>query len=129
MGLISKSEIATACVNAKIGANHRITLIELGHIQTVTLLELDNETAHRILTKHLIPKRSKATQMRFYWSHDRNNQNKFNMRWNPGSENHANNHVKYYPSSYHRRVISVYLVSNAFAPPNLFQVTFEAVSI
>lgn len=52
-------------------------LLELNHPQPTTPLELDNTTAHGILTKTLIPKRSKAIDMRFFWLRDRNNQDQF----------------------------------------------------
>ena len=43
----------------------RITLTEMGHPQPKTPVELDNATAFGMLTKQLVPKRSKAIDMRF----------------------------------------------------------------
>ena len=48
---VSESDIAATCVNARLGTNHRITLMELGHVQPVTPLEMDNATSHGVPTK------------------------------------------------------------------------------
>ena len=79
MSVASESEIAGAYVNARIAIPIRITLLEMNHPQPATPLEVDNTTAVGILTKNLIPKRSKAIDMRFYWLRDRNNQQQFNI--------------------------------------------------
>ena len=51
MGAASKSEIAAACVNARLEVNHHATLMEMKHVQLATPLEIDNATAHDVLTK------------------------------------------------------------------------------
>ena len=48
---ISEAEISGACVNVKAGILLRMTLLEMGHPQEATPLEMDNATAHGILTK------------------------------------------------------------------------------
>ena len=64
MGAASESEIAAAYANAKDGVESRVTLMEMGHEQPSTPLEIDNTTAFGILTKQLLPRRSKAMDMR-----------------------------------------------------------------
>jgi len=66
MGAASEAEIAGAYVNARKAIEEQIMLIEMGHIQPKTPLELDNTTAFGILTKQLIPKQLKAIDMRFF---------------------------------------------------------------
>ena len=66
MGAASEAEIAGGYVNPTMAVKLRITLIKIGYIQHQTPLELDNATAFGIITKQLIPKRSKAINMRFF---------------------------------------------------------------
>ena len=79
MGAASESEIAGGYINARKAVELRIILMEMGYIQPKTPLELDNTTAFGILTKQLIPKRSKAIDMRFFWLRDRTNQQQFHL--------------------------------------------------
>ena len=81
MSAASESEIAAAYVNAKLAVPIRICLLEMGHHQPATPLEIDNTTAYGILTKQLMPKRSKSIEMRFYWLRDRENQRQFQLYW------------------------------------------------
>ena len=100
-------------MNARLDANHRMTLMEREHVQPVTLLGMDNTTTHDVMTKQIMPKRSKEIDMRFYWLRDRNNQ-KNHLCWKPGSKNLADYHTKYHPPAHYRRERSIYLASNAF---------------
>ena len=90
----SESEIVGAYVNTRIVILIKINLLEIGHPQYATPLEVDNNTAIGILTKQLIPKQSKVMNMRFYWLWDRNNQKQFNIYWNKGDTNLANYFTK-----------------------------------
>ena len=94
MGAASEAEIAGGYVNARMAVELRIMLMEMGHIQPKTPLELDNTTAFGILTKQLIPKRSKAIDMRFFWLRDRTNQQQFHLYWNNGDDNLADYFTK-----------------------------------
>jgi len=66
MSSASESEIAGRYVNARMAVELRIILMEIGYMQPKTPLEVDNTTAFGILTKQLIPKRSKAIDMHFF---------------------------------------------------------------
>ena len=78
--------------------------MEMAHIQPETPLEMDNTTAHGILTKQLAPNRSKVIDMRFYWLRDRNNKNQFHLHWKPGNENIADYYTNHHPLAHHLRV-------------------------
>jgi hypothetical protein len=112
MSAASESEIAAAYVNAKDGVESRITLMEMGHPQPKTPLEIDNTTAFGILTKQLLPRRSKAIDMRFYWLRDRENQGQFNLYWSRGENNLADYFTKHHPASYHQKMRKLYMSSN-----------------
>ena len=76
---VSEAEIAGVYMNARMGIELRVMLMEMGHPQLETLLELDNTIAFGILMKQLLPKRSKAIDMRFFWLQDHSNQQQFNL--------------------------------------------------
>ena len=94
MGAASESEIARGHANARIAVELHIMLMEMGHPQPKTPLELDNTTAFGTLTKQLVPKRSKAIDMRFFWLRDRTNQQQFHLHWNKGDDNLADYFTK-----------------------------------
>ena len=112
MSAASESEIAAAYVNAKDAVESRITLWEMGHPQPETPLEIDNTTAFGILTKQLLPRRSKAIDMRFYWLRDRENQGQFNLYWSRGENNLADYFTKHHSAPYHQKMRHLYMSSN-----------------
>ena len=67
MSAASESKITAAFINAKLAIPIRICLLEMGYPQPATPFEITNTTAYGILTKQLMPKQSKAIDMRFYW--------------------------------------------------------------
>ena len=111
VGAASEAEVAAAYVNARHGITHRITLLELDHPQHQTPLEIDNTTAYGILTNTLIPKRSKAIDMRFFWLRDRENQKQFKLYWAKGINNLADYFTKHHPTEHHRNMRRVYLAN------------------
>ena len=66
MGAASESEVAAARVHARKAIEFRITLMEMNHRQERTPIEMGNATSHGMLTNTLVPKRSKAIDMRFF---------------------------------------------------------------
>ena len=66
MGAALEAEITRAYVNTRMGVELRVILMEIGHRQLTIPLELDNTTIFGILTKQLLPKRSKVINMRFF---------------------------------------------------------------
>ena len=66
MSTALESEIAAGYMSTRMAVELHIMLMEIGHMQPKTLLELDNTTAFDILTKQLVPKRSKAIDIRFF---------------------------------------------------------------
>jgi len=119
MGAASESEIAAGYVNARDAVETRITLMEMGHPQPSTPLEMDNTTAYGILTKQLLPRRSKAMDMRFYWLRDRENQQQFNIYWSKGEGNLADYFTKHHPASHHKRMRKIFMSSNLIATTSL----------
>jgi hypothetical protein len=75
----AESEVGACFHNAQSGAQLRVTLTELGHIQPPTPLRTDNSTAFGILSETIKQKRSKAMDMRYHWLTDRVRQKKFDV--------------------------------------------------
>lgn len=101
MGASSESDVEEAYVNSRLDANHRITVMDMRYFQSETTIEMDNTTAHGVLTKQLTPKRSKAIDMQFCWLRDRNNQNQFHLNCKPGIKNLTYYYSKYHPLAHH----------------------------
>ena len=116
------------------GATHkeaipeRICLLEMGHPQQATPLKLDNTTAQGILTKTLIPKRSKSIDMRFFWLRDRNNQDQFNIYWNKGSENIADYFTKHHPAVHRKKMRRLLMSSCLIGTININQKIISSLS-
>eukprot|EP00957_Ditylum_brightwellii_P160652 12230501-Ditylum_brightwellii.AAC.1 len=63
------------------------TLEEIGHPQLPTLLITDNNTAHRLTTDVMMPKRSKMAGICFHWLKCYKTKKQYNIKWKQGSEN------------------------------------------
>jgi len=111
VGAASEAEVSAAHVNARHGITHRMTLLEMDHPQLQTPLEIDNTTAYGMLTNTLMPKRSKAIDMRFFWLRDRENQKQFKLHWAKGINNLADYFTKHHPTEHHRNMRRAYLAN------------------
>ena len=77
MSSASEAETGAGYYNAKQLIPLRQTLIELGHPQDATPLQLDNQSATQMLNDTVSQNRSKAMDMLFYWLRDRAKQQQF----------------------------------------------------
>ncbi len=80
----------------------RHTLEEFGHPQPPTPMQIDNKTAHDLLTNKIMPKALKATDMCFHWLQCRKAQGQFRYYWRPGTQNLADYFTKHHPASHHK---------------------------
>jgi hypothetical protein len=98
----AKSEVGACFHNAQSGAALRVTLTELGHIQSPTPFRTDNSTPFGILNETITQKRSKAIDMRCHWLKDRVRQKQFDVYWRPGRENLGDYHTKRHSAQHHK---------------------------
>jgi hypothetical protein len=98
----AESEVGACFHNAQSGAPLRVTLTELGHIQTPAPLCTDNSTAFGILNETIKQKRSKAMDMRYHLLTDRVRQKQFDAYWRPGRENLGDYHTKHHSAQHHK---------------------------
>ena len=93
-------------------------LEEMGHPQPPNPLITDSNTAHGLTTGAMIPKRSKAVDMRFHWLKCREAQQQFNIKWKQGTVNKADYPSKHHPLAVHQQRCSQYIVNAAVTPEN-----------
>ena len=65
--------------------------------------------AHGVLTKRILPKATKAIDMRFWWLRDRQCQKMFRFYWRPGPDNDGDYWSKHHPAAHHKLVRPKYL--------------------
>eukprot|EP00957_Ditylum_brightwellii_P173780 13230198-Ditylum_brightwellii.AAC.1 len=75
----------------------------MGHPQPATPLITDNNTTHGLTTGEMLPKRSKAMDMRFQWLCCRAAQTQFNIKWRRGKYNKADYASKHHPPTVHQQ--------------------------
>ena len=109
MSSAAEAELGALFHNAKEGCSLRIALEEMGHPQPPTPLQTDNSTASGIANDSVKQKRSKAIDMRFYWTRDRVRQKQFLIYWKKGILNKADYFSKHHPASHHQAIRSSYL--------------------
>jgi hypothetical protein len=100
----AESEVGACFHNAQSGAQLRVTLTELGHIQPPTPLRTDNSTVVGILNETIKQKRSKSMDMRYHWLTDRVRQKQFDVYWRPGRENLGGYHTKHHSAQHHKEM-------------------------
>jgi hypothetical protein len=112
MSSAAEAEIGAVFMNTKEGAVLRTTLEELGHKQAPTPMETDNTTAIGYSNGTITQKRTKFTDMRFYWIKDRLKKGQFHVYWGPGFQNLANYFTKHHSPAHHKRIRDVYIHSD-----------------
>eukprot|EP00957_Ditylum_brightwellii_P026271 1987147-Ditylum_brightwellii.AAC.1 len=67
----ANAELDALLENAKEAAPIRVALMEMGHPQLPTPIQVDNSTANGIDNSNIQQRKSKAIDMRFYWVQDK----------------------------------------------------------
>jgi hypothetical protein len=75
-------------------------------LNPATPAQAENARASGIANDTVNQKRSRATDMRFYWVRDRVRQDHFHIFWAPGTSNRADYYTKHFAPSHHRLVRS-----------------------
>jgi hypothetical protein len=107
MSSAAEAELGALYTNARKGVEIRNILEEMGHPQPPTPVQTDNSTADGIINLRVMPKRTKAMDMRFHWLRDRAiNQEQFRFFWRPGALNRGDYWSKHHPPAHHRNMRS-----------------------
>ena len=104
MSSACEAELAALFINAREAVHIRNILEELGHRQPRTPIQTDNKAAEAVANKKVMPKRTKAMDMRFHWLRCKSAQNMFRIFWRPGTGNRGDYPSKHHLGSHHRNV-------------------------
>lgn len=91
---VAECEIGAAFDNGQDATVMRCTLIEMGHPQPPTPMQVDNTAALRFIDETLKEKRTKSIDMKYHWLKDREQQQQFQFYWRPGKHNMADPFTK-----------------------------------
>ncbi len=79
MSSVAEAELGALYINAHEAVPCRSVLHEMGHSQPPTPIQTDNSTALGVVTNSILPRRTKAADMRFWWLRDRDAQEQFHF--------------------------------------------------
>merc|ERR1711983_369440 len=107
----AEAKLGALFLNMKEGRVLRLALEELGHPQPPTPVHVDNATAVGIVDGTIKRQRSRAMEMRYFWTCDQVEKGCFRVFWHPGLENLADYPSKHHEARHHRHVRPFYLQS------------------
>ena len=90
MSSATEAELGALYITAYEAVPMRHLLIEMGHPQPPTPIQVDNTTTLGVVKQTIQPKRTKAMDMRFHWLRCRTNQKQFRTYWREGKTNRGN---------------------------------------
>jgi hypothetical protein len=91
----AEAELGALFLNCHEGMIFRLTLEDLGHPQPKTPVHSDNATAVGISNNTIKRQRSRAMEMRYFWTSEKEAQDVYSFKWHPGQENLADYQSKH----------------------------------
>ena len=88
------------------------TLKEIGHHKPKTIVTTDNSMVHGLITNTMVPKASKAMDMRLKWLKCHQAQQHFNFQWKKGLANLADFHTKHHLIKQHKEIHNTYVLDS-----------------
>ncbi len=73
----AEAELGALFINAREALYFQCILIDMGHPQPKTPIQMDNSTAEGFISSKIQPKHTKSMDMRFEWLKDREAKNQF----------------------------------------------------
>ena len=114
MSSAAEAELGALFINAREAAHIRQILEELGHKQPPTPIQTDNAAAEVVVNHKVMPKRTKAMDMRFHWLWCRQAQKMFRFFWKSGKFNIRDYRTKHHPGSHHQNMRPHFLTSQKY---------------
>ena len=105
----AEAELGALFLNCQEGMIFKATLEDLGHPQPKIPVHCDNATAVGIANNTIKRQRSRAMEMRYFWTCEKDAQNVYSFKWHPGMENLADYQSKHHPGAHHTAVRPYYL--------------------
>jgi len=104
-----EAEIGALYLNAREAVYLRQILVEMGHPQPPTPIQMDNTTAEGLVNHKIQPKWTKAMDMCFYWLRNREQRQHFWFYWRPGGGNLADYMTKHHAPAHHQKIRAEFL--------------------
>ena len=104
MASAMEAEIAAMFMNARLLAEFRQTLEDMGHPQPASIIRTDSKTGCGVLNGTLRQHKSKVADMNLNWLKDGCQRSQFQIEWAPGVTNLADYPTKHHTGSHHKKV-------------------------
>jgi hypothetical protein len=101
MSSAAEAELGALYINARGAVPCQSLLNEMGHTQPPTPIQTDNSTALGVVTNNILPRRTKAMDMQFWWLRDRDEQGQFRYYWRLGPTNRGDYFTKHHCAAHH----------------------------
>ena len=98
----AEAEIGALYLNSRQAIPARRLLEEMGHKQPPTPIQTDNTTAFGFVSKIMVPKATKSTDMKYWWMRDRSDLKNFRYYWGKGKGNRADYWTKHFCAAHHK---------------------------
>ncbi len=105
----AEAELGALFLNCQEGIILKTTLEDLSHPQPKIPIHFDNATAVGIATNTIKRQRSRAMEMRYFWTCEKDAQKVYSFEWHPGMENLADYQSEHHPGAHHTAVRPYYL--------------------
>ena len=105
----AEAELGSLFINAKETVKLHIALQELGNKQPPTPIHTDNTTATGIIHKKIKQQRSRAMNMRYFWTISKQDDKTIDVAWHTGQENLGDYSSKHHPPVIHQNIQPTYL--------------------
>ena len=99
---VAEAELGALYINAREAVSCHTVLQEMGHPQPPTPIQTKNSTALGVVTNNILPRRTKAMDMHFWWLRNRDAQEQFRYYWRPGTTNLGDYWTKHHCSAHHQ---------------------------
>jgi hypothetical protein len=109
MASAAKAEVGALFANGQDAVGLRNTLPNMGHEQLPTPIKTNNLTATSFANNTMKQRRSRAMDMRFYWTGHGVQQNQFHIYWPPATKNLGDYFTKHHSAAHHRMMRPIYL--------------------
>ena len=114
MSSAAEAELGALYINAREAIYIRQILEEMGHKQPPTPMQADNSTAVGIVNNKILPKATKAMDMRFHWLRCRQTKKMFRFFWRPGPTNKGDYPSKHHAGSHHKNMRPEFLTPKSY---------------
>ena len=105
----AEAELGALFLNCQEGIIFQTTLEDLGHPQPRIPVHCNNATAVGIANNTIKRQQSRAMEMKYFWTCEKDAQKMYSFKWHPEMENLADYQSKHHPGAHHTAVRPYYL--------------------